>query len=135
MCSAVTSSLPFLRLMLEAKAEATIKKQCDEISKLTHNIGKLEEDAIQQHKEYDQVINERDILGTQLIRRNEELGLLYEKLKIRVSTLRSGEMREIAITNSSKSIVPPRSRSRPRNAWRRSPNFSKKKATEMRLDF
>lgn len=28
------------------------------------------------------VINERDILGTQLIKRNEELALLYEKIKI-----------------------------------------------------
>jgi hypothetical protein len=35
-----------------------------------------------------QVINERDILGTQLIRRNDELALLYEKLKIQQSTLR-----------------------------------------------
>merc|ERR1711871_1161658 len=77
---------------LEAKAEATIKKQCDEISKLTHIIGKLEEDAIQQHKEYDQVINERDILGTQLIRRNDELALLYEKIKIQQSTLAKGEV-------------------------------------------
>lgn len=35
-----------------------------------------------------QVINERDILGTQLIRRNDELALLYEKLKIQQSTLK-----------------------------------------------
>jgi len=28
------------------------------------------------------VINERDILGTSLIKRNEELALLYEKIKI-----------------------------------------------------
>lgn len=27
-------------------------------------------------------ITERDILGTQLIRRNDEIGLLYEKIKI-----------------------------------------------------
>lgn len=43
-----------------------------------------------------QVINERDILGTQLIRRNDELALLYEKLKIQQSTLkkvRTGRMR------------------------------------------
>ena len=34
------------------------------------------------------MINERDILGTQLIRRNDELALLYEKLKIQQSTLK-----------------------------------------------
>merc|ERR1712100_878940 len=41
--------------------------------------------------EYENVISERDILGTQLIRRNDELALLYEKLKIQLSTLRKGE--------------------------------------------
>ncbi len=39
-----------------------------------------------------QVINERDILGTQVIRRNDELALLYEKVKIQQSTLNKGEV-------------------------------------------
>ena len=38
------------------------------------------------------MINERDILGTQLIRRNDELSLLYEKIKIQQSTMNKGEM-------------------------------------------
>jgi hypothetical protein len=38
------------------------------------------------------VINERDILGTQLIKRDEELALLYEKIKIQKSTLKKGEI-------------------------------------------
>ena len=38
-----------------------------------------------------QVIAERDILGTQLVRRNDELALLYEKLKIQQSILNKGE--------------------------------------------
>jgi len=76
---------------IKNKAETTIEKQHTEISKLTSIIAKLEEDAVLQHKEYDQVINERDILGTQLIRRNDELALLYEKIKIQQSTLRKGE--------------------------------------------
>jgi len=33
-----------------------------------------------QQKEQDVVVNERDILGTQLIRRNGELASLYEKV-------------------------------------------------------
>ncbi len=37
------------------------------------------------------MINERDILGTQLIRRNDELSLLYEKIKIQQSTMNKGE--------------------------------------------
>ena len=47
--------------------------------------------ALTQRKEYDSVINERDILGAQLIRRNDEIGLLHEKLKIQHSTLTRGE--------------------------------------------
>lgn len=43
-------------------------------------------------KEYDVVVNERDILGTQLIRRNDELALLYEKVKIQQSTLLKGQV-------------------------------------------
>ena len=39
-----------------------------------------------------QVINERDILGTQLIRRNDELALLYEKIKIQQSTMNKGAL-------------------------------------------
>jgi FtsZ-binding cell division protein ZapB len=35
---------------------------------------------------------EQDILGTQLIRRNDELALLYEKIKIQQSTLNKGEV-------------------------------------------
>jgi len=38
------------------------------------------------------VINDRDILSTQLIRRNEELASLYEKIKIQQSTLAKGEV-------------------------------------------
>ena len=37
------------------------------------------------------MISERDILGTQLVRRNDEVALLYEKIKIQQSTLYKGE--------------------------------------------
>lgn len=76
-------------LLLES--EKTLEKQHQEIGKLTRCIASMDEDALRQRKEYDQIINERDILGTQLIRRNDELALLYEKLKILKSTLVKGE--------------------------------------------
>jgi len=41
---------------------------------------------------FEGVTSERDILGTQLIRRNDELALLYEKIKIQQSTLQKGEI-------------------------------------------
>ena len=50
------------------------------------------QERLRQRKEYDIVIGERDILGTQLIRRNDELALLYEKIKIQQSTLNKGQL-------------------------------------------
>jgi len=47
---------------------------------------------LRQKREYDIVINERDILGTQLIRRNDELALLYEKIKIQQASISNGEI-------------------------------------------
>jgi len=38
-----------------------------------------------------QIMNERDILGAQLMRKNNELSLLYEKLNILQHTLHEGE--------------------------------------------
>ena len=53
---------------------------------LNHNKKEM-----QKKKEYLKVVNERDVLGTQLIRRNDELALLYEKIKILQTTLSEGE--------------------------------------------
>lgn len=39
-------------------------------------------------KDHEMVMNERDILSTQLIKRDEELHILYEKIKIQSSTLK-----------------------------------------------
>jgi chromosome segregation ATPase len=84
------NELSQMQKLLEAN-EHGINSQDAEIRKLTHMIRRMDDEALDQRKEYDQVINERDILGTQLIRRNDELALLYEKLKIQSSTLRKGE--------------------------------------------
>merc|ERR1712025_540433 len=63
-----------------------------EVAKLQQVIRESDAERLRQKKELDQVINERDILGTQLIRRNDELALLYEKIKIQQSTLNKGEI-------------------------------------------
>ena len=47
--------------------------------------------AIQQRNEYEQVINERDILGTQLIRRNDELAFCCMKRLDSAKYLAQGE--------------------------------------------
>eukprot|EP00002_Diphylleia_rotans_P000333 TRINITY_DN10172_c0_g3_i1.p1 TRINITY_DN10172_c0_g3~~TRINITY_DN10172_c0_g3_i1.p1 ORF type:complete len:860 (+),score=260.50 TRINITY_DN10172_c0_g3_i1:63-2642(+) len=74
------------------EAEQAISQQKAEIQKLNHIINEADAERIRQKKEYEMVINERDILGTQLIRRNEELAVLYEKIKIQQSTLTKGEI-------------------------------------------
>ena len=74
------------------QSDDIINRQNAELRRLGLSIRKMDEDALTQRKEYDQIINERDILGTQLIRRNDELALLYEKVKIQQTTLRRGEV-------------------------------------------
>lgn len=68
-----------------------IKTQDNDISRLKYVISEAESEKLKQKKDYEMVINERDILGTQLIKRDEELALLYEKIKIQKSTLKKGE--------------------------------------------
>jgi len=69
-----------------------VHQQDNELKRLASTIRKMDDEALGQRKEYDQVINERDILGTQLIRRNDELALLYEKLRVQVAALKTGEL-------------------------------------------
>merc|ERR1719405_278573 len=67
------------------------EQQGQEREKLESSIAEAEQEQQNQRKEFDQVTSERNILGTQLIRRNDELSLLYEKIKIQKSTLDKGE--------------------------------------------
>merc|ERR1719181_609113 len=89
-CEQMRNEISRMRRLLESNDDV-IHKQDAEIRRLGSMIRRMDDEALTQRKEYDQVINERDILGTQLIRRNDELALLYEKLKIQMSTLRKGE--------------------------------------------
>ncbi|KAM9324573.1 cilia- and flagella-associated protein 58 [Gastrophryne carolinensis] len=68
-----------------------IENQEAEERKLLKIISDADAERLRQKKELDQVISERDVLGTQLVRRNDELALLYEKIKIQQSILNKGE--------------------------------------------
>ncbi|KFP23839.1 Coiled-coil domain-containing protein 147, partial [Colius striatus] len=68
-----------------------IENQEAEERRLLKIIAEADAERLKQMKEFDQVINERDILGTQLVRRNDEVALLYEKIKIQQSILNKGE--------------------------------------------
>lgn len=74
------------------QVEKVRQQQNNEIQKLSYIIKEAYEEIEKLKKDYQGVINERDILGTQLIRRNDELALLYEKIKILQSTLARGEV-------------------------------------------
>jgi len=67
------------------------KKLENTVMKLNIIIKEAEDERDRLNKAYNSAIQERDTLGTQLIRRNDELALLYEKIKILQSTLSKGE--------------------------------------------
>ena len=48
------------------EADTAIGSQKAEIEKLNHIINEADQERIRQKKEYDIVVNERDILGTQV---------------------------------------------------------------------
>jgi len=75
---------------LEKRSQEKVAEQQDEIKKLEATILEAEAEQKNQHKDYEAVGSERKILSTQLINRNEELALLYEKIKIQESTLKKG---------------------------------------------
>merc|ERR1711959_699278 len=72
--------------------QQVVDQQRAEIKKLEATIQEAEVERQNQKKEFEGVTSERDILGTQLIRRNDELALLYEKIKIQEKTLNQGEI-------------------------------------------
>ena len=63
----------------------------DEIKQLAQIIADCDAEHMKQQMKFNSVTNERNILATQLIRRNEELTILYEKIRIQQSTLGKGE--------------------------------------------
>eukprot|EP00931_Biecheleriopsis_adriatica_P005896 TRINITY_DN107371_c0_g1_i1.p1 TRINITY_DN107371_c0_g1~~TRINITY_DN107371_c0_g1_i1.p1 ORF type:complete len:872 (+),score=341.42 TRINITY_DN107371_c0_g1_i1:172-2787(+) len=75
----------------QKKSQQVVELQQKEIKKLEATIQEAEAERQNQRKEFEAVTSERNILCTQLIRRNEELGLLTEKIKIQESTLSKGE--------------------------------------------
>jgi chromosome segregation ATPase len=80
------------RKELLSQADSMLAAQDTEIKNLRRTMVEAEAAQHQQKRVYDDVVQERDILGTQLIRRNDELALLYEKIRIQQSTLQKGEM-------------------------------------------
>lgn len=84
------------KLDQEIKANIEHKQKIEEHKAQITKLNFIIKDTTAEHehtrKEMHKTVNERDILGTQLIRRNDELALLYEKIKILQTTLAKGEL-------------------------------------------
>lgn len=77
----------------ELSTEREAHRQLDvEQKNLNTIIEEADLERAAQRKELQKIIKERDILGTQLIRRNDEIALLYEKIKIQQSQLSKGSV-------------------------------------------
>ncbi|KAJ3332380.1 hypothetical protein HDU76_000416 [Blyttiomyces sp. JEL0837] len=87
----LSSQIGKLQIQYEEAIQTIQNRQAEE-NKLRRIISEADTERIKLKKDYDGVVQERDILGTQLIRRNDELSLLYEKIRIQMSTLNKGEI-------------------------------------------
>jgi chromosome segregation ATPase len=73
-------------------AEATMMKHQEELRGLETRIKEADVERQRLLDEQLKMMKDRDVLGTQLIRRNDEIALLYEKIKILQDTLKKGEI-------------------------------------------
>jgi chromosome segregation ATPase len=62
-----------------------------EIKKLTASVRTLDDELLLQKREYDKLISEKDITGLQLIRRNDEIALLCERIRTQDASLKAGQ--------------------------------------------
>lgn len=87
------------RLRVEAQSSrkevSELKREIESMKReeksLRQVIQQAESDIGRHKKDIDNVMNERDILGTQLVRRNDELSLQFSRIKVLHGTLQRGE--------------------------------------------
>lgn len=69
-----------------------VEQQIVEIDKLNSIINALEKDMLKLKKSYERGIDGRNFAGVQLIDRNDELCILYEKCNLQEQTLEKGQI-------------------------------------------
>lgn len=74
------------------KQEIIIKHKEKDVVKLMDEIEGNEQKKVSILKERQRVIAEKNIIGSQLIRRNDEIALLYEKIKLLEDSLNRGQV-------------------------------------------
>jgi hypothetical protein len=81
------------RAAAEYRAKQTsIRQQITEIEKLNCNINNLEKAMLQLKTRYEAAVQARNLTGVQLIDRNDEMCVLYEKANLQEAALVKGEL-------------------------------------------
>lgn len=81
------------RLLSEYRSkQSSVEQQMQEIDKLNVVINNLEKDMIDIKKQYERAVEERNMIGVQLIDRNDELCILYERNNQQQEANKKGEM-------------------------------------------
>ena len=70
----------------------TVEQQIQEIDKLNVIINNLEKQMLQLKSKYERAVEDRNITGVQLIDRNDELCILYERSNQQQNALKKGEI-------------------------------------------
>jgi len=71
--------------------EDALKSASEESKTMRSTIAMLDEQREAQRKELDVIKRDRDVLSAQLVRRNQECALLYEKIKIQQKIMNQGQ--------------------------------------------
>lgn len=86
------------RLLSEYRSrQGTVEQQIQEIDKLNVVINSLEKEMLLLKNRYEHAVEERNVTGVQLIDRNDELCILYERSNQQQETLRKGELELIKL--------------------------------------
>lgn len=81
------------RLLSEYRSkQSVVEQQIQEIDKLNVVINNLEKDMLILKSRYEHAVEERNVTGVQLIDRNDELCILYERSNQQQEALRVGEI-------------------------------------------
>jgi len=74
------------------KKQEMVEQQIVEIDKLNSIINGLEKDMLRLKSQYETSVEARNFTGVQLIDRNDELCILYEKANLQEQTMKTGEI-------------------------------------------
>ncbi|KAA0151538.1 hypothetical protein FNF27_07110 [Cafeteria roenbergensis] len=72
------------------KAQREVQQLRAVVAELNAAVKRMDAEAAEQRRTAGKLVNERDMVGMQLIRRNDEVALLHEKIDIMESTLKKG---------------------------------------------